>query len=406
MKTVSIVLLFLLVRGTSRLVGQVPPTSTSNPVYTRLQQDEAVEAARAAKIDHEPCVDWLRGSVSPANEEDRAAFKHILDGLHVSLAILLYVSHDPGLKNFGGAMSFQCPIDNHEIYNAIENWTVYDPDLIHGDAARDFVFAHEIAHHLSGDTSSDQPRSKQLELRADYNGAKYLIQLGWTKARLQHALDLLDLPQGPQLDYPTLEERKAAVEAATEPPALEPPSGLWGTLVPRPPYDELLRELLNQKYQGTIRLQSVRTNKYVCGIGTPDPRIPSTKHFVFFDDCELGPSSLFNLRLGLNDGSGYSIRQPVDPCPNYAGICQYALQSVGDNLQFWNQDLAADPYVWEKELGEQELFSFEASDTSEKLVKIKAHKGGYIFVNPKTAKLQNGGSREQAAEFKVLFDSN
>lgn len=72
-------------------------------------------------------------------------------------------------------------------------------------------------------------------------------------------------------------------------------------------------------------------------------------------------------------------------------------------MQFWNQNLAADLYGWEKELGEQELFSFEPADSSQGLVRIKLHKGSYVLVDPVTAKLRSGGSREQAAEFKVLF---
>lgn len=403
MKTVGIALLFLLVRGASRLVAQVPPASTPNPIYARLQRDEAAAADQAEKSGHKPCVNLV---AVPASEEDDAAFKAILNAAHSNMEILLYVSHDPMVKNHGGAMSFRCEVENHDIYETYENWTIYDPDLIQGDAARDFVFAHEIAHHMNGDTFSDRPRSKQVELLADSDGAKYLLQMGWNEARLQHALDLLDPPQSPQVGYPTLEERKAIVEGAAAPPPLAPPTGLWGRLVPPPPYEGLLDELQNLKYQGTIRLQSLRTNGYVCAKGTSDPKISSTKHFSFFDNCGLDPSGLFDLRIDTNDGSGYWIQQPAVPCPKYAGICQYVLESIGDQLQFWNQNLAADATGWEKELGEQEVFSFEASDRSEGPVRIKSHNRGYIFVDPKTAKLQNGGSREQAAEFKVVFDPN
>ena len=229
-------------------------------------------------------------NASPASEADTAAFKQILEVLHVDLVILLYESHDSKLENYGGAMSFRCPIPNHEIYETFENWTIYDPDLIQGDAARDFVFAHEIAHHLSGDTSSDRPRSKQVELRADFNGTKYLLQLRWNEARLLHALNLLNLPQGPQVGYPTFEERKATVENAVTPPRPSPPTNLRGTIVSgQPPsYDELFESLLQLNYQGPLHLQSVRTKEYVCAIGTPDPKIPSTRRFSFFDSCEEG----------------------------------------------------------------------------------------------------------------------
>lgn len=403
MKTVGTVLLLLLVRGTSRLAAQIPPASTPNPVYARLQQDEAAAADRAEKSGHKPCVNLV---AIPASEEDDAAFRAILNAAHSNMEILLYVSHDPIVKNHGGAMSFRCEVENHDIYEAYENWTIYDPDLIQGDAARDFVFAHEIAHHMNGDTSSDRPRSKQVELLADSDGAKYLLQMGWNEARLEHALDLLNLPQSPQVGYPTLEERKAIVEGAATLPPPAPPTGLWGRVTPPPPYEKLLDMLQNLKFQGTISLQSLRTNRYVCAKGASDPKIPPIEHFSFFDNCGLDQSAQFDLRIDTNDGSGYWIQQPAVPCPKYAAICQYVLESVGDQLQFWNQNLAADRYGWEKELGEQEVFSFEASGRPEGLVWIKSHSGGYIFVDPKTAKLRTGGSREQAAEFKIVFDSN
>ena len=383
MKTIGILLFVLVVKG--------------------LVQ-ESVAVAQTEENEHKPCVDL---AAAPATDEDNAAIQRILGALHVDLKIFLYVSHDPKLKNYGGAMSFRCKVENHEMYEADENWTIYDPDLIQGDAARDFVFAHEIAHHLSGDTSSDRPRSREVELRADYNGAHYLLQLDWTKDRLLHALDLLDLPQGHQPGYPTLEERKANVEAAADPPRPAAPTNLQATVDQQSPtYEESINKLLNLKYMGKIRFQSVRTGDYVCAIGTPDPKIPSTSNFAFFDNCQDSSQASFDLQISLNDNSGYWIEQHADPCPKYAANCQYALEFVGKQLQFWNQDLAADGYPgWDKELGDQELFSFEASNKLDGRVRIKALKGGYIFVDPKTAKLQSGGSQEQAAEFRVTFGS-
>jgi hypothetical protein len=384
MKTICLVLFAFLGAGTRLLAGVVPQADTN---------------------EHKPCFNL---EVSPASEEDAAAFKGILNALQVDPGILLYVSHDPKMKNYGGAMSFRCPIDNHEIYQTDENWTIYDPALIQGDAARDFVFAHEIAHHINGDTSSGRPRNKELELRADYNGVHYLMRLGWTRARLLHALDLLDLAQSPQPGYPTLQERKAAVEEITKPSGLGAPTNLQGTVVSvRPPtYEESFHKLLSLNYEGFVRFQSVRTNKYVCAIATPDPKIPSTSNFAFFDNCESDLRASFDLRVSPDGNSAYWIQKYAEPCPEFAVNCRYVLKSVGHRLQFWNQNLAADKYGWEKELGEQELFNFESSDSSEGLVRIKVHKGGYVFVDPATAELQSGGSREQAAEFKVLLDSN
>ena len=162
--------------------------------------------------------------------------------------------------------------------------------------------------------------------------------------------------------------------------------------------------LVNSTYGGQIRFQSLRTNKYVCAIGTPDRKLPSTSNFAFLDKCELDQRSLFRLQISPDGSSGYWILQDANPCPDYAENCHYALESVGYKLQFWNQNLAADRYGWEKELGDQELFSFEASNPSEGIFRIKARKGGYVLVDPNTARLQSRGSREQAAEFKMLFE--
>ena len=383
MKIIGLIFFALLARGTSQEAGVVAQADTS---------------------EHKPCVDL---NASPASDEDNAAFKAILDALHVDMDILLYVSHDPMLKNYGGAMSFQCKVDNHELYETDENWTIYDPEMIQGDAARDFVFAHEIAHHLHGDTTSGQPRSKQLELRADFSGTKYLLLMSWTKARILHALDLLNLSQDPPPGYPTPEERKATVENAAEPIRPAAPTDLTATVVfnASPSYKVAWDELLDLKYDGPIRLQPAGTNdKYVCAAGTPDRTIPSIRHFDFFDNCERSARTSFVLQISSQSNSGYWIMQNEEPCPEYAANCRYALESAGDQLRFWNQDLAADQYGWEKELGEQDTFSFEAAGPSLGLVRIKARKGGYLFVDPKTLKLQNGGNEKQAAEFRVLFE--
>jgi hypothetical protein len=381
MKTIGTLLLALLVNGISH---------------------GAVAAAQADKNENKPCVDLV---ASPASEEDTEAFKEILAALHVDMDILLYVSRDSMMRNYGGAMSFRCEVGNHEMYETDENWTIYDSDLIQGDAARDFVFAHEIAHHMNGDTTSVRPRSKELELRADYNGAKYLLQMGWNQARLLHALDLLNLPQNPPTGYPTLEERRAAIKDAAAPPRPAPPTDLRASIFFDPSANmPLFNMLVNLQFNGPIRLlQAGSDDKFVCAVGTQDPKIPSTRHFAFFDSCARAERTSFDLEpRGPN--LGYWIRQSEEPCPEYAANCLYVLESTGDQLQFWNQDLAADRYGWEKELGERELFTFEAVDPSQGLVRIKARKGDYITIDPKTAKLQNGGSEKQAAAFRVLFE--
>jgi len=357
---------------------------------------------QASTSEHKACIPL---EASPASEEDTAAFKEILGAVHADMEILLYVSHDPKMKNYAGAMSFRCPVENHEMYETDENWTIYDPDAIQGDAARDFVFAHEIAHHMNGDTTSGRPRTKELELRADYNGSKYLLSMGWNRARLLHALDLLDLPRNPPPGYPTREERKAEVEDAAAPPRPAPPTDLRASLVFDPfanmPFFDML---VNLQFNGPIRLlQAGSDDKFVCAVGTQDPKIPSTRHFTFYEGCARAERTSFDLEAhGPN--LGYWIRQREEPCPEYAANCIYVLESIGNQLQFWNQDLAADRYGWEGELGEQELFSFEAVDPSQGLVRIKTHKGDYITVDPRTGKLQGGGSKKRAAVFRALSE--
>jgi tetratricopeptide (TPR) repeat protein len=120
--------------------------------------------------------------------------------------ILLYASTDGKVAEYGGAMSLIC-----DFGDVTEKWIVYDPDLIKGDLARDFAFAHETAHHVNNHPSPHVKWTKQEELEADYYGAEYLVRLNLTKEQLLGALDQLKLPQGSQQGYPTLEERRASV---------------------------------------------------------------------------------------------------------------------------------------------------------------------------------------------------
>ncbi len=378
MKTLCLLLFVLVAEGLCHGTGGPPQTGTS---------------------DHKPCVD---PEASPASEEDAAAFQRILGGLHVDLRVFLYVSDDPIVRQFGGGMSFRCAVDDHQMYETYENWTIYDPKLIQADAARDFIFAHEIAHHLNGDTSSGQPRSERMELRADYNGAMYLLQLGWKEARLLHALDLLNLPQGTHEGYPNASERKKNIVDALHPSGPPPPPTDLQATVLGLTSKEVLAELLDLKFGGPLKFQSVRTSRYVCAKGTPDPRVPSTRHFEFFDNCQDGARVAFDLRISGTDNAGYWFEQQEDPCPEFAENCTYALESVGTQLQFWNQNLGADRSGWQKELGDQEIFHVEGADSSGGTVRIKLHTGGYVVVDPRTGKLQGGGSKEQAAEFKPV----
>ena len=279
-------------------------------------------AAEQQPSAHKPCVDHL--NAVPASEEDTATFNQILHSVPSDRTILLYVSHDQIIRNYGGAMSLHCEVASQEIYDTYEDWTVYDPDLIQGDAARDFVFAHEIAHHMNGDTTSAMRNSVDVELRADLDGARYLQRLGWSEARLMHALDLLNLPQSQQKGYPTSNRRRENIREAFAPPQIGAPTGLTGRAVAEnPSLAERIDNLL--QYGGPLRFESARTGKLVCAIGTADRRIPTLENFEFFDNCEDSKFTRFQL-LRNADKSQLWITQQADPCPDYAVNCLYVLK--------------------------------------------------------------------------------
>ncbi len=78
MKTIGVLLFALAALGASQQAGLSPQSNATV---------------------HKPCIDL---EASPASEGDTAAFEGILGVLHVDLDILLYVSHDPKLKDYGG----------------------------------------------------------------------------------------------------------------------------------------------------------------------------------------------------------------------------------------------------------------------------------------------------------------
>jgi hypothetical protein len=168
-----------------------------------------------------PCTDLPK---SRAATNSSAALDRIIGavGFNPGL-ILLYASTDGRVADKGGAMSLACGFGD-----VTEKWIVYDPDLINSDLARNFAFAHEIAHHVNGQPSSRAQWTKQDELDADYYGAEYLVRLRWTKEQLLGALDQLKLPQGSQQGYPTLEERRASAKVSMMRMSARP-SPLWST---------------------------------------------------------------------------------------------------------------------------------------------------------------------------------
>jgi hypothetical protein len=151
-----------------------------------------------------PCSDLTK--LRP-NTSAETALDTVIDAVGFDPGtILLYLSHDDFVAKKGGAMSLLC----NSTFGT-ERWIVYDPDLIKGDPARSFAFAHEIGHLVNNHALTGGRRTKQEELQADYYAAQYLARLSWTQDQLLDALIQLNLPSLSEGGYPTLDERRAAV---------------------------------------------------------------------------------------------------------------------------------------------------------------------------------------------------
>jgi hypothetical protein len=97
--------------------------------------------------------------------------------------------------------------------NGLQRWIVYDPGVIVVGPTLEFALAHETAHHMNRHVLNGEPHTKEQELEADEYAARYLTMLGWDDKRLVEALDGLKLQQTASPEYPSLNERKAAVIA-------------------------------------------------------------------------------------------------------------------------------------------------------------------------------------------------
>jgi len=128
----------------------------------------------------------------------------------------------------------------------IERWIVYDPNVIGNDAAREFAFAHELAHLFNDDPVSSISWTKEQELQADYYGARYLTSLGWSIERLLGALNDLKLPNEGTQGYPSLDERRAKVrkgyddEPSRRDSAVQTPFRVATSAVSPPPASHLI----------------------------------------------------------------------------------------------------------------------------------------------------------------------
>lgn len=94
-----------------------------------------------------------------------------------------------------------------------ERWIFYDESYLNSLSpnGRNFVLAHEAAHHISSDTLLTDSWTKEMELEADKSAAFWLTRLGVPRDRLLQAFEELGFELEPKGDYPTRSERRAKV---------------------------------------------------------------------------------------------------------------------------------------------------------------------------------------------------
>jgi hypothetical protein len=194
----------------------------------------AVGLASSACLAQEVCGIPKRTVSTDANR----ALEEIEDAVGIQRGTyFLYTSSDPLVKDRSGSLSVACPGGR-----GLEQWIVYDPDLVKGDALY-FALAHETAHHVNNDPMSGEPPGKQQELSADGFAARYLARppLNWTGQKLTQALNALPLPKDAKGLYPSLEERRAraneayTAESARLRPVTEPAAPVRSTPGASPP---------------------------------------------------------------------------------------------------------------------------------------------------------------------------
>jgi formylglycine-generating enzyme required for sulfatase activity len=92
-------------------------------------------------------------------------------------------------------------------------WIFYDEAYMSSLSpnARNFVLAHEAAHHITNDSESTHSWTKKMELDADYSAAGWLTRLGVTRDQMLQAFEELAFPLDSVGGYPTRQERLAQV---------------------------------------------------------------------------------------------------------------------------------------------------------------------------------------------------
>lgn len=94
-----------------------------------------------------------------------------------------------------------------------ERWVLYDESylLSLSPNARNFLLAHEAAHHINNNTLAASSWTKKMELAADKSAANWLTRLGVPPDQLLQAFEALAFDLEPVQEYPTRSERRAKV---------------------------------------------------------------------------------------------------------------------------------------------------------------------------------------------------
>ncbi|HEY7389814.1 MAG TPA: hypothetical protein VH640_14955 [Bryobacteraceae bacterium] len=115
-------------------------------------------------------------------------------------------SRNPDLRQQGAAA---------QICNGNERYIFYNTDFVDNirkqggnDWPKYFTFAHEIAHHINGDTLLHH-ESNNVELAADHSAATWLTRRGASLQEIRQAINALGLNEQPRAGYPSRCQRLA-----------------------------------------------------------------------------------------------------------------------------------------------------------------------------------------------------
>lgn len=157
--------------------------------------------------------------MKPLNSTAEAILKDLAEvGGFTTTNIILHSLRDPELKERGAAA---------QLCNEFQRFIFYDPDFVErirqqsgNDWPRYFTFAHEVAHHVNGDTLLNRDHD-DVELSADRFAAKVLTRRGAKLPQLLLAINALGLNDIPKPGYPTRCTRRVEVIKAYDAVAQE-----------------------------------------------------------------------------------------------------------------------------------------------------------------------------------------